>query len=210
MKNLKEYYSNRAFEYEKVYQKPERQKDLAEIRKILREVFTNQSVLELGCGTGYWTREISHSATSITGIDISESVLNIAGEKKYQCPTKLIRGSYYDFNLQGHTAIFGGFIISHILKENLRNFVERILESPEYVKVLFVDNLFVEGNNTPITRKDVNGNTYQLRKLKSGRTYEVLKNFPSKEEWNQVMADTNLVFTYKELEYFWILEIRKK
>ena len=42
-----------------------------------------------------------------------------------------------------------------------------------------LDNKYVKGSSTPISRTDAHGNTYQTRPLKDGSTHEVLKNFPS-------------------------------
>ena len=45
-----------------------------------------------------------------------------------------------------------------------------------------MDNRFVAGSSTPLARRDADGNTYQQRVLTDGRTFEVLKNFPSAQE----------------------------
>jgi hypothetical protein len=44
---------------------------------------------------------------------------------------------------------------------------------------VLLDNLYVPGSSTPISRTDETGDTYQLRALASGETFEVLKNFPT-------------------------------
>ncbi len=49
-------------------------------------------------------------------------------------------------------------------------------------RLLMIDNRFVEGSSTPISRTDAAGNTYQIRKLSDGTTYEILKNFPSLQD----------------------------
>lgn len=53
MKNHTEYYKQRADEYEKVYDKPERQSDLRKIENYLKNQFLNKYIIELGCGTGF-------------------------------------------------------------------------------------------------------------------------------------------------------------
>ncbi|MBK7443258.1 MAG: hypothetical protein IPI65_17635 [Bacteroidetes bacterium] len=59
------YYKDRAEEYEKIYSKPERQEDLKSAATILQEIFADKQVLEIACGTGYWTEKIAVTATSI-------------------------------------------------------------------------------------------------------------------------------------------------
>src|SRR5580700_3639706 len=83
--SLIDYYAKRAKEYERIYQKPERQADLARLRKLCAEQLAGQTVLEIACGTGYWTQPVSQTAKSIVATDINDEVLRIARAKKYQC-----------------------------------------------------------------------------------------------------------------------------
>ena len=69
--DLVEYYARRANEYERIYQKPERQTDLASLRKLFRQALAKHDVLEIACGTGYWTQIIAETAKSITATDIN-------------------------------------------------------------------------------------------------------------------------------------------
>ena len=46
------YYAKRAREYDKVYEKPERQSDIAELRSMLCDLLKERWVLEVACGTG--------------------------------------------------------------------------------------------------------------------------------------------------------------
>ena len=80
---MKMYYSERAHEYEKVYFRndPIRQEEQTLIQQKLQKLFTNQSILEVACGTGYWTQFIAKTAKHITAIDYSNEVLNIANQK---------------------------------------------------------------------------------------------------------------------------------
>ena len=48
--------------------------------------------------------------------------------------------------------------------------------------MLIVDNRYVEGSNSRVTREDEQGNTYQRRQLDNGAEFEVLKNFPHRAE----------------------------
>src|SRR6185437_13796275 len=110
------YYRKRANEYEKIYQKPERQEELAEITELLQNGFANKTVFEIACGTGFWTQRISESAVSVFATDVNEEVLDIAMSKLYRRPNVHFEKDDI-FNLQHrhkHEALFGGFIWSHI------------------------------------------------------------------------------------------------
>ncbi len=75
------YYAARAAEYERIYDKPERQDDLQRLRALIPAYFAGRSVLEIACGTGYWTQFIAPPASSVTALDINEETLAIAREK---------------------------------------------------------------------------------------------------------------------------------
>ena len=83
METLEAYYARRAAEYERIYAKPERQADLARLRKDIPALFTGERVLEIACGTGYWTPLIAQQARTVLAIDYAEETLAIARAKKY-------------------------------------------------------------------------------------------------------------------------------
>ena len=58
------YYAERAKEYERIYEKPERQEELRQLRDLVQRTFADTHVLEIACGTGYWTEVIARSAAS--------------------------------------------------------------------------------------------------------------------------------------------------
>jgi SAM-dependent methyltransferase len=48
------------------------------VKMLTSHIVPGMKVLELGCGTGYFTQELAKSGGQITAIDISEDLLNIA------------------------------------------------------------------------------------------------------------------------------------
>ncbi len=83
-KPMNEYYSKRAAEYESIYHRndPVRQNEQEQIKDELKKMFHNKTVLEIACGTGYWTETVAPIAKEVTGIDMSSEVLEIAVQKK--------------------------------------------------------------------------------------------------------------------------------
>ena len=73
-----------------------------------------------------------------------------------------------------------------------------------------MDNRFVPGSNTPVSRTDDEGNTYQLRKLENGEEHEVLKNFPGADEVRAIIADSATEISWTELQYYWFLTYKLK
>ncbi len=208
-----QYYFERAKEYERIYQKPERQEDLKKLRIILKELFFSKSVLEIACGTGYWTQFISETAKSLFAIDINETVIEIAQSKKYESPTTFEKADIYNLT-NAHEKFdsgFGGFIWSHIPKQELDVFLSGFISniSPGGL-VVFVDNQYVEGSNTPVDSKDEYGNTYQIRKLSNRNNYKVMKNFPADKEIMDVIEPIGSDVVIEKLKYFWVLKFKVK
>ncbi|HMC28611.1 MAG TPA: hypothetical protein VKM56_12545, partial [Verrucomicrobiae bacterium] len=58
MDSMVEYYSQRAPEYDEIYHRDDRarQDDLVKMGTFLQSTFAARRVLEVACGTGYWTR----------------------------------------------------------------------------------------------------------------------------------------------------------
>src|SRR6185436_16748370 len=184
MDNLAAFYARRAAEYERIYAKPERQADLALLRARIAALFSGRSVLEVACGTGYWTAVIAPQAKAITAIDAAEETLAIARSKQYPAGrVEFMQGDAYALPDGRHDALFAGFWWSHVPLARLDAFLAGAARAvaPGAV-VAFLENRYVEGSRTPLSRRDAEGNTYQTRKLDDGSTHEVLKNFPADRE----------------------------
>ena len=203
------YYADRAQEYERIYHKPERQADLQQVRNFVESTFAGADVFEAACGTGYWTEILARSATSVFATDINEEVLAVARSKPIdsQRVTFQREDAYALPSLtQKFTGGFSGFWWSHIPKAKIQSFLRgfhRVFSSS--AKVVFIDNAYVEGSSTPISRTDEHGNTYQLRRLDDGSTHEVLKNFPTDSELRAAVEDLASDVRVEFLEYYWIL-----
>ena len=209
-KELETYYADRAAEYEEVYQKPERQEAIAWLNSRLRKLFAGRAVLEVACGTGFWTQTLAEAAASVVATDISREVLDIARQKPLP-PGKVTFAEENAFSLQ--TTLnrqfdggFSGFWWSHIPKTQVPAFLAvfhaRLLPGAQ---VVFADNIYVGGSSHPISRTDFDGNTYQERALANGTRYEVLKNFPSQGELEDAVAASGSGIKYEASAYYWCL-----
>jgi ubiquinone/menaquinone biosynthesis C-methylase UbiE len=206
--DLVAYYKARAAEYEKIYAKPERQEDLKEATTILQHVFAGKEVLEIACGTGYWTERIAKTAASIYAIDINESVLEVARLKDWSNQQVTFGlADLFDFPYdKKYESLFAGFIWSHILLQDLDQFLSLAnnLVVPGGT-VVIMDNNFVEGSNHPITSIDAHGNSFQARQLEDGSSHLVLKNFPTEEFLREKIKGIAGDIQIFNLTYYWIL-----
>lgn len=209
--DLADYYARRAVEYDLIYAKPERQRDLASLRQQVAAAFVGKNVLEVACGTGYWTQILAQSAASVSALDLNEEVLAIARSRPSNEKVRFIRGDAW--NLPRLTplpdAALAAFWWSHLEKERIPAFLVHLHATLEPGSALcFIDNRYVEGSSTPIGRTDPGGNTWQTRVLKDGTTHEILKNFPSETELLQAVQPFARDVSVEWLQYYWVLRYR--
>ena len=206
---MERYYSKRASEYEQIYRKPERQAELEWLRRRIPELLAGRTVLEVACGTGYWTQFIARKAKHMYACDINESVLEVAADKRI--PKDRVTFFKADaVSLEGVPAgcdaAFAGFWWSHVKKSGIERFVANLAQRlAPGSRVVVLDNQYAEGSSTPISRRDNEGNTYQLRHLANGEQYEVLKNFPSGDELADAVRGVAREARLEALTYYWLL-----
>ena len=212
--SLRQYYAARAQEYEKIYAKPERQADLRRLETLLPEMLAGRRVLELACGTGYWTQFLARTAENIVAVDASPETLALAAAKALPPERVELRvADAYDLpqELGLFDGAFAGFWWSHVPLRDQARFLasldRRLLPGS---RVALLDNRYVEGSSTPISRRDADGNTYQRRLLEDGSEHVVLKNFPTWQELSAAVAPFARDMQLTELEYYWVFAYEKK
>lgn len=213
---MKKYYSNRAKSYEEVYFRddPIRQTELIEIKDVLKEKFAGKDVLEVACGTGYWTQYVAESAEHITAIDYAEEVLTLAKEKQlFPSKVSFVQGNAYKLNQLAKTfnGAYANFWFSHIPKENIFSFLEQfhgVLETGSVV--CMVDNMYNEGIGGTLISKSNDENTYKIRSLAYGEQYEIIKNYYSKEELTAIFEPFAVDLEIHINTCFWIVTYKVK
>jgi SAM-dependent methyltransferase len=209
---LRAYYARRAAEYERVYAKPERQADLARLHESLPRLFAGETLLELACGTGYWTPLLAARAASVHAVDANEAVLAIARAKPYaRGNVSFERADAYALPRwrRRYGACFAGFWWSHVPRLRLDGFLAGLhARLAPRARVLFLDNRFVEGSSTPILRVDAAGDSWQARRLEDGSSHEVLKNFPAAEEVLRRLAPQASELRWRTLGHYWTVDYR--
>jgi len=212
LNHLTQYYHERANEYDAIYRKPERQKDIRQLAALLADQLNHKRVLEVACGTGFWTQFYGPNSKSVLATDYNQSVLDIAEERLGSWPH--VRLQQADgFTLKGVEGDFdaglAAFWWSHLTYADAQRFLATL---HQYLQpgseVWIADNRYVEGSSSPICRVDEGGNTYQLRRLSDGREFEVLKNFPDRERFQSWLGERGSDLTFMEMEYFWLAKYR--
>ncbi|MES2932948.1 MAG: class I SAM-dependent methyltransferase [Pseudomonadota bacterium] len=211
--NLAQYYAKRAQTYEQVYAKPERQEDLAILRERVAEVARDHKILEIACGTGYWTAQLAPVAASVLATDLNPEVITIAQTK--DLPANKVNFAIADaFDLpagDSFTACFAGFWWSHVKRQEQEEYLKQLsARLGKDTLLVLLDNCYVEGSSTSIARTDADGNTFQIRNLPDGSRIEVIKNFPADSFLRKKLAASVKDIRIRRLEHYWMLTGRLK
>lgn len=204
---MKTYYRERAPLYDRVYNYPERQKDLRFLEDYVGQQFAGFDVLEIAAGTGYWTQFISQKAKSVLATDATQEVLELLKDRELSSTvsTKVMDAYSLKDIPQQFDGAFAGLWLSHVPKQKLKAFVSGLHHHLcSGARVTFIDNSTAQCIRLPITDQDEFCNTYQDRLLDNGTTYKVLKNFPTREELLELVYGISSNAEHIELENFWL------
>jgi demethylmenaquinone methyltransferase/2-methoxy-6-polyprenyl-1,4-benzoquinol methylase len=203
---MREYYAARAPVYDEVYRRPERQADLDELRRRVTEWFAGRSVLEVACGTGYWTQFIAPVAVRMTATDAVAEPLAFARLRPGVERVSFVHADAYALpqSLGSFDAAFAGLWISHVPVERRREFLSGLhARLAPGARVVLLDNTEAQCERLPISERDAAGNTYQMRALPDGTTHRVLKNFPSEDELRSMIDGIGAATQYWRGAHFW-------
>ena len=202
-----DYYRNRVAEYDEMYGPPELQEDLAWLREWLQKNVAGSDVLEVACGTGYWTRVASAAARRIVASDINWNLLQAARRKVEGRDVDFLVADAYNLPVTPNTFNCGmaHFWLSHVRRSEISSFVKSFSRHFKPAgRLFFIDSKWVEGYRKPLSRRDEAGNTYQPRTLKDGSQYEILKNYFTEAEWVGYLGSFGSV-QVRELSYLWAI-----
>jgi SAM-dependent methyltransferase len=208
-----QFYAKSASNHDRVYDKPERQHDLAAMRTQVAEALRGHVVLELACGTGYWTKVIADSADSVVATDINAEMIDMAKLRALPADKVQFRvADAYDLpdDIGSYTAVFIGFWWSHIKREQQEKFLAHLRSKVGDVLLVLLDDVYVEGSSETVARTDLEGNTYQIRVAPDGERYEIPKTYPSDSALRKKLASSVREIRIVRLAYYWMLSCRLK
>lgn len=208
-KHLREYYNQRAQEFESIYYRndPVRQKEQAAIASTMKQVLTGRSVLEIACGTGFWTGIASQTAQHIVAIDTSTEMLQIACSKSI--PANKVQFQHADaYALHTVAGSFDGglanFWFSHIPKKRINEFLfgfhKRIGKG---ASVFMADNVYVHDVGGELVSQPDSEDTFKMRALSNGSKHKVLKNYYTEYQIQQILAPFTFNLNIHMGSYFW-------
>jgi ubiquinone/menaquinone biosynthesis C-methylase UbiE len=178
------------------------EKLLAPIVELVGRELAGKDVLEIACGTGNWTQVISKRARSVVATDLVEGYLELARKKEYikrNVTFKAADAYRLDGIDRGFTAAFAADWWSHIPRTKIGLFLDTLhcrLQSG--ARVVMLDMLRTPELDEWFSRFDHEGNVVQKRTLPNGKSYNVIKNFPTGGEIRERLAGRAVDVEYQE------------
>lgn len=208
-----EYYRERAPIYEQIYYRdhPGRRSELAAEAERLQALARNRRVLELACGTGYWTDVMSRSAQGILASDLAPEMIVEAQRKSFACPVEFVEADMFahDFGEARYDLLALGFWFSHQPRQDYERFFEIITRplKPDGIIWMIDNNPSAEGGIHTSLRTDEHGNHYQMRTLPDGRQYEILKNYFDRADLETAFRPRFEVKSLIHGEFYWSVQL---
>lgn len=208
---LMRYYDRRAPEYEELYYRndPLRLGELDRAAEVMGKKFRDRNVLEIACGTGYWTERLAACARSVMATDASADMLSFARKKKL--PTGIVTYQHadaYDLaSIEGQfDAGVANFWLSHVprtmVDEFLRGFHRRLGSG---AVVFMMDNYRAPGYGGEFIRVAESEDTFRRRQLADGSSHVIIKNYYDETELRETFSPHTHALEVNSGQYYWWL-----
>ncbi|MEO8426314.1 MAG: class I SAM-dependent methyltransferase [Verrucomicrobiota bacterium] len=209
MSTLTEYYGRRAREYERIYFRddPVRLAEQETIATAMRCLFRDRRVLEIACGTGFWTEKISPVVEHLCAVDASPEMLTVARSKAL--PADKVEFAQEDaYALDSLPGRFNGglanFWFSHVPKSRIDEFFTTFHARLVPGAVVFMaDNVYLPGIGGELVGQPGIADTFKVRTLSDGSRHEVLKNYYAGAELKNILQRLAIDLRVRVGECFW-------
>lgn len=181
LRRQQEYYDGRAADWQRWitrYMRPVEE----EVAKLLAELPLDGHVLDMACGTGYWTEQLAGRAASVTALDGSEAMLEQVGRAGLP-NVSVVHADLFAWNPPTEwDAVFFAHWLAHVPDDRFDGFwgtVDAALAPGGHVVIVDVapeeqriEEHIHECDSVPLTR----------RRLRDGRQYDVVKKYWEPDE----------------------------
>ncbi|HEX6508227.1 MAG TPA: class I SAM-dependent methyltransferase [Chloroflexota bacterium] len=195
-----DYYEARAAEYDRQLDRAGRYadspeaddpqgRDIDEAQSALEDLATGGDVLELACGTGWWTRRLARRAASVTALDASEAMLDINRRRVASPKVTYVAADLFSWVPdRTYGFIFFGFWLSHVPASRFEPFWRTVDAALAPGGQVFV----VDEHAASATREqeDWAGERDDVarRRLADGRSYRIAKTYLEPSELQHRLA----------------------
>jgi SAM-dependent methyltransferase len=208
------YYASSTQAADAALSRAERANDLARVRERLAQLVRGQTVLELACGTGYWTEVIAATADKVLATDILDTMLERAQTRRLpegKVSFRRVDGLDLPDDLGTFSCVFIGFWWSHLKRDEQDGLLAQLRARLGHdVTLILLDDAYVEGSSTTIARTDAQGNTYEIVATPDGERFELPKNYPADSALRKRLGGDVREIRIERLTYYWMLTCRLK
>jgi demethylmenaquinone methyltransferase/2-methoxy-6-polyprenyl-1,4-benzoquinol methylase len=198
------YYRARAAEYDEWWQRQGRydrgleattrwREEVAQVERALDGLGLAGDVLELACGTGWWTERLARGAGTLTCLDASPEAMEI--NRARLVGAGLMLPHYVEADLfawtpdRAYDVVFFSFWLSHVPPERFDRFWGAVAQALKPGgRAVLVDSLPDE-TSTARDHRMPDEAGLQERRLNDGRTFHIVKLFREPQELTSRLAD---------------------
>ena len=208
------YYASSTQAADAALSRAERANDLVRVRERLAQLVRGQTVLELACGTGYWTEVIAATADKVLATDILDTMLERAQTRRFpegKVAFRRVDGLDLPDDLGTFSCVFIGFWWSHLKRDEQDGLLSQLrARLGQDVVLILLDDAYVEGSSATVARTDAQGNTYEIVAAPDGERFELPKSYPADSALRKRLADGVREIRIERLTYYWMLTCRLK
>lgn len=208
------YYASSTQAADAALARAERANDLSRVRERVAQLVRGQTVLELACGTGYWTEVIAAAADKVLATDILDEMLERAQTRRFpegKVAFRRVDGLDLPDDLGPFSCVFIGFWWSHLKRDEQDALLGQLRARLGHdVMLILLDDAYVEGSSTTIARTDAQGNTYEIVAAPDGERFELPKNYPADSALRKRLGAEVREIRIERLTYYWMLTCRLK
>ncbi len=164
---------------------------LLEIVDALKTRAQGRTVLEVACGTAYWTRFVAPSSAHTVAADFSTAMLAFA--RRQQIPNAhFVHDDAYQLAHTGPALFDFGYAmhwVSHIPLSRWREFFATFhARLKPGATVLLADDIRRPDDSDPYYSKLSDRDSYEIRRLPGGGSYEIIKTYFSPADLQRLLA----------------------
>ena len=152
-------------------------REVAEVQGVLEGLKPFGKVLELACGTGWWTEQLVAGADSVTAVDASAEVLRLNAERVNSPKVAYLRADIFEWQTsETFDFVFFSFWLSHVPPERFTSFWQRVEAAlAPGGRVFLVDSLHDRHSTARDQTLPPPDTAVAKRKLNDGREFEIIK-----------------------------------
>ena len=212
-----EYYRARASEYDEWFLRQGRYdqgkehteqwfREVAEVQGVLENKRPFGKVLELACGTGWWTEQLVAGADSVTAVDASAEVLHLNAERINLPNVSYVQADIFEWQAQDtFDFIFFSFWLSHVPPERFAGLWRRVGEAlAPGGRVFLVDSLHDRHSTAKDQILPSLDTAVAKRKLNDGHEFEIIKLYYTPESLSRNLEPLGWQVEADQTERFFV------